>query len=139
YLGKSGMADAFAGAGSLVILLAWVYYAAQIFLLGAEFTKVYAHRHGSAQKETPASTPEIPARSSIEIGAPEKAHLAASAHPSVETTADLALRTRQAAATLLPRVLLLGTIGMLRIMAERRLRSEGKKLGRARRAAGRIS
>src|SRR5690606_15406555 len=42
YLGKSGMANSFAGAGSLVLLLAWVYYAAQIFLLGAEFTKVYA-------------------------------------------------------------------------------------------------
>jgi membrane protein len=28
-------------------LLLWVYYSAQIFLLGAEFTKVYAHRHGS--------------------------------------------------------------------------------------------
>ncbi|WP_213956795.1 MULTISPECIES: YihY/virulence factor BrkB family protein [unclassified Variovorax] len=47
YLGKSGMADAFAGARSLVLLLAWVYYAAQIFLLGAEFTKVYAQEHGS--------------------------------------------------------------------------------------------
>ena len=33
--------------GSLVIVLLWVYYSAQIFLYGAEFTWVYAHRHGS--------------------------------------------------------------------------------------------
>jgi membrane protein len=47
YLGKSSMTETFAAAGSLVILIAWVYYAAQIFLLGAEFTKVYAQEHGS--------------------------------------------------------------------------------------------
>jgi membrane protein len=47
YLGKSSTSHAFAAAGSLVVLLVWVYYAAQIFLLGAEFTKVYADEHGS--------------------------------------------------------------------------------------------
>ncbi len=47
YLGKSGVTESFAAAGSLVVLLAWVYYAAQIFLLGAEFTKAYADAHGS--------------------------------------------------------------------------------------------
>jgi membrane protein len=47
YIGKSSMTETFAAAGSLVVLLAWVYYAAQIFLLGAEFTKVYADDHGS--------------------------------------------------------------------------------------------
>jgi len=47
YLGKSSMTETFAAAGSLVILIAWVYYAAQIFLLGAEFTKVFAQEHGS--------------------------------------------------------------------------------------------
>ena len=49
YLGKSGVSDSFAAAGSLVVVLAWVYYAAQIFLLGAEFTKVYANEHGSVE------------------------------------------------------------------------------------------
>jgi len=47
YLGKSSMSQSFAAAGSLVVLIAWVYYAAQIFLLGAEFTKLYAQEHGS--------------------------------------------------------------------------------------------
>ncbi|WP_083686567.1 YihY/virulence factor BrkB family protein [Rhodoferax koreense] len=49
YLGKSGVSDSFAAAGSLVVVLAWVYYAAQIFLLGAEFTKVYACESGSVE------------------------------------------------------------------------------------------
>lgn len=48
YIGKSGVTESFAAAGSLVVLLAWVYYAAQIFLLGAEFTKVYAGERANA-------------------------------------------------------------------------------------------
>ena len=47
YIGKSSVTSSFAAAGSLVVLLLWVYYSAQIFLLGAEFTWVYAHDHGS--------------------------------------------------------------------------------------------
>jgi membrane protein len=47
YIGKSKVASGFGTAGSLVVLMLWVYYSAQIFLLGAEFTWVYAHRFGS--------------------------------------------------------------------------------------------
>jgi membrane protein len=47
YLGTAGIGSGFGAAGSLVVLLMWVYYTAQIFLLGAEFTWVYAHRYGS--------------------------------------------------------------------------------------------
>ena len=47
YIGKSSVTSSFAAAGSLVVLLVWVYYSAQIFLLGAEFTWVYANAHGS--------------------------------------------------------------------------------------------
>lgn len=50
YIGKSAIASPFAAAGSVVVLLVWVYYAAQVFLLGAEFTWVYANRHGSHSK-----------------------------------------------------------------------------------------
>jgi membrane protein len=51
YIGKSSVASGFGAAGSLVIVLVWVYYSAQIFLLGAEFTWVYAFRHGSRRGE----------------------------------------------------------------------------------------
>lgn len=47
YLGKSSLASGFGAAGSLVLLIAWVYYSAQIFLFGAEYTWVYANRCGS--------------------------------------------------------------------------------------------
>lgn len=69
YLGKSGFSDSFAGAGSLVVLLAWVYYAAQIFLLGAEFTKVYAFRHGSARRDPQPVSPEVPTKQGLERAA----------------------------------------------------------------------
>ena len=47
YIGRAGVSSSFGAAGSLIIVLVWVYYSAQIFLLGAEFTWVFAHRHGS--------------------------------------------------------------------------------------------
>ncbi len=49
YLAKSAVASGYGAAGSLVALLLWVYYSAQIFFLGAEFTKQYALRYGSLQ------------------------------------------------------------------------------------------
>lgn len=49
YLGKTGMSSGFGAAGSFVLLLAWIYYSAQIFLLGAEFTWIYANNFGSRQ------------------------------------------------------------------------------------------
>jgi len=47
YLGKSDVASAYGAAGSIVIILIWVYYSAQLLLFGAEFTAVYANRYGS--------------------------------------------------------------------------------------------
>ena len=51
YIGSSAVASSFGAAGALIVLLLWVYYSAQIFLLGAEFTKIYANRHGSKQDQ----------------------------------------------------------------------------------------
>ena len=50
YLRVSILGSVYGAAGSLFILLAWVYYSAQVFLLGAEMTKVYATRYGSRSK-----------------------------------------------------------------------------------------
>ena len=53
YIGKSGVSSGFGAAGSVVVLLVWVYYSAQIFLLGAEFTAIFAYRHGSLRGVAP--------------------------------------------------------------------------------------
>ena len=47
YLAKAGFTDTYGAAGSLVVLLVWIYYSAQVLYLGAEFTRVYACRFGS--------------------------------------------------------------------------------------------
>jgi membrane protein len=49
YLGGSSTASSYGAAGGLILLLLWVYYSVQIFLLGAEFTKAYAETYGSRQ------------------------------------------------------------------------------------------
>jgi membrane protein len=47
YLGRAGIGSTYGAAGSLVLVLLWVYYSAQLFFFGAEFTKVYASKYGS--------------------------------------------------------------------------------------------
>jgi membrane protein len=47
YLGKASVGSAYGAAGSVVVFMVWVYYSAQIFFLGAQFTRVFAERHGS--------------------------------------------------------------------------------------------
>ena len=51
YFAKSAVGSSFGAAGSLVLVLLWVYYSAQILLFGAEFTQVYARSHGSLKQE----------------------------------------------------------------------------------------
>jgi membrane protein len=50
YLGRAGVGSAYGAAGSLAVLLVWLYYASQIFLFGAELTKAYANQVGSRIK-----------------------------------------------------------------------------------------
>lgn len=52
YIGKQGLDSAFGATASLVVVLIWVYYTAQIVLMGAEFTRVFAERHGSKRPPT---------------------------------------------------------------------------------------
>jgi membrane protein len=62
YVGGLAGQSAYGAATSLVMLLIWVYYSAQIVLFGAEFTHVYARRHGHrSEKVAPASRPQQPA------------------------------------------------------------------------------
>jgi len=53
YMRWSDIGSVFGAAGALVILLVWIYYSAQIFLLGAEFTHIYAQKFGSLTKASP--------------------------------------------------------------------------------------
>ena len=64
YIGKTGVESSYGAAGALAVILVWVHYSAQIFLLGAEFTKVYAESHGSRKNLKPGtvSTDAIPTR-----------------------------------------------------------------------------
>jgi len=57
YLGNSQVATPFGAAGSLVILLVWIYYAAQILFLGAEITQVYANMYGRGIQPAPDAIP----------------------------------------------------------------------------------
>lgn len=50
YLGSSAIGSSYGAAGGLIVLLLWVYYSVQVFLLGAEFTKIYANRQGSKKR-----------------------------------------------------------------------------------------
>ena len=64
YLGRTSVASGFGAAGSLVVLLLWVYFSTQIFLLGAEFTWVYSHEYGSKAAQTgKESASAVPSRS----------------------------------------------------------------------------
>lgn len=47
YLGRSAISSSFGAAGTFIVLMVWIYYSAQIFLLGAEFTYIYASEYGS--------------------------------------------------------------------------------------------
>lgn len=50
YLHSAGASSAYSAAGGLIVVLLWIYYSAQVFLLGAEFTKIYATRRGSLKE-----------------------------------------------------------------------------------------
>ncbi len=57
YFGRSAVGSSYGAAGPLLIILVWVFYSAQIFFFGAEFTRVYAVRFGSHRKPDPSPLP----------------------------------------------------------------------------------
>jgi membrane protein len=64
YIGTSAIANSYGAAGTAIVLLLWIYYSAVIFLLGAEFTKVYARHRGNPEAPPPPAVAEAaPGRS----------------------------------------------------------------------------
>lgn len=126
YLSKSGMSESLAAAGSLVVLLAWVYYAAQIFLLGAEFTKVYAHEHGSAVGARAVAATKVAAEThaaGTAAVAPVTGQKDEQAPPSppdysglalaAATQKEVDLRVQRAAVDLVPKLAIFATLTLL--------------------------
>ena len=74
YLMRSDPGSAYGAAGALALLLIWIYYSAQIFLFGAEFTEVFSRRLGSRRGE--------PAPSAVQEPAAAVAGLAATSRPT---------------------------------------------------------
>jgi membrane protein len=70
YIGNSGTTNSFGAAGSLIALLLWVYYSAQIFFLGAEFARQYAIQMGSLSKHARAK--EVSPLGDLPDGRPER-------------------------------------------------------------------
>jgi membrane protein len=121
YIGKSSVTSSFAAAGSLVVLLLWVYYSAQIFLLGAEFTWVFAHEHGSlrGQADTKADAlAEAAAPPAAEgsvlapaVDAPRRTESAGKEIPAAPANrSTLPVRRRAATPTLVQRAAVYGAV-----------------------------
>ena len=99
YIGKSSVTSSFAAAGSLVVLLVWVYYSAQIFLLGAEFTWVYAHDHGSLKEAGQKIAPTAAEREGTVHGEESSASDAPHKSQSSAAPAKLAVKPSTASRT----------------------------------------
>jgi membrane protein len=139
YLGKSGVNESFAAAGSLVVLVAWVYYAAQIFLLGAEFTKVYANEHGSVYGVKAVAATE--AKAADDAAGIDRVAAGAAVVPvepppdysGIGRTADaqreIDRRVQSATAALIRQMLLLGAVTLGNVLTKRWLRKQ-KRNGR---------
>ena len=133
YLTQSGVQQSFAAAGSLVVLVAWVYYAAQIFLLGAEFTKAYADAHGSlsAAAATEASGNErstgglLPAAATagrVAVDVPDYAGLGRTA----EAQKEVDHRVEQATGTLAKQLVVLSAVAAANLLLDRWTRRQRK-------------
>ena len=93
YIGSTKVAESYGTAGSLIVILVWIYYSTVTFLLGAEFTRAYAQRFGS-HAERPATEAEPATAPSRPLTAPEpRPALAASpdvlARQTAATRADI--------------------------------------------------
>jgi len=84
YLGRESVASPYGAAGSLIVLVIWVYYASQILFMGAEFAQVYARSHGSRVEPSAhavAVDEPTPAAPEPEHGRGAEAHVDTDAQP----------------------------------------------------------
>jgi membrane protein len=80
YLAKGSVASAYGAAGSLVVILVWVYYASQILLFGAQFTQVHATQGGDAEQKA-ADGRAAPERGSADVSARRESGRTPSTNP----------------------------------------------------------
>lgn len=118
YIGKSSVASGFGAAGSLAVLLLWVYYSAQIFLLGAEFTWVYAHSYGSQQAQ-PAKRPEAHADTPPAAAVPAKTKTKPAAPAATARGGKLASGIRHHPARAIGLAMVLGAVSAFAIKSWR--------------------
>lgn len=114
YIGKTGVASGFGAAGSLVVILVWVYFSAQIFLLGAEFTWQYTYRFGSRRGQKPPESVlarSVPQRSAQGEGGSARDSGATHAPRRGKLILGAALASGLAAGTAMRRVPLLRALG----------------------------
>ncbi len=98
YLGNAAVGSAYGAAGSLVVLLIWIFYSAQILLFGAEFTQVYARRYGSHIRPASFAVP-LTTGDRVQQGIPPSDYVAAIAEQEKAngTRADAPVDTQEAA------------------------------------------
>jgi membrane protein len=83
YLGRAGVGQRYGAGGSLVALLVWVYYSAQILLLGAEFTKVWSRRHHA---------PVVPTKDAVPVTEEARARVGITHKEVVQAVAEVVQR-----------------------------------------------
>ena len=96
YIGKTGIASGFGAAGSVAVIFVWVYYSAQIFLIGAEFTWVYAQRMGSRRHVEEPTPEEARSAPPLDQRSAEGQSLLATAADATTSAADADVATAQA-------------------------------------------
>ena len=72
YLGRTGVASAYGAAGSLVVILLWVYYSALIFFFGAEFTRVYSRQFRAARAKPEEGAVRVPEGQGGAVAQPQR-------------------------------------------------------------------
>ncbi len=88
YLGKASVGSTYGAAGSLVAVIVWIYYSAQIFFFGAEFTHVYAESQG-----------DVPAKTAKQEEQKDRKSVPASVPPPASSTLESGLRSRPVEST----------------------------------------